>query len=198
LAALAGLAGPLRADEPVYGGQVSLCLPQDDLNGGKRYHGNAGLGAGVHLLWTYAGGHALRLRGDGSLLPRGPIQVQDRDRDTLLYTESAKVRLLQAGADYNFFPAGVPEGLYFLAGLGYTWAGFYGAGLVPGGQGDLATPWPSHHSASALTYALGLGTRVTEHLGGELRFAQADLGNVGVAGTSVRALTVNASLTLDF
>ena len=187
-AALATAAGPLGAEALEWGGQAGLAFPQADLNGGHWLHGNTGVSCGLHLLWPWNGGHAFRLRADATWLPRNPVVLRDAPVDR----ESAKVRLLSAGVDYNYFPAIHPEGLYLIAGLGYGRIRCYGVTLASGG------PWPSSQEASAPVVAMGLGSRFTPLLGGELRFASATFRNLGSSGSRMQAPMVTAALTLDF
>jgi hypothetical protein len=187
-AALAVAGGPLEAEPVEWGGQVALALPQGDLNGGHWLHGNIGLGGGLHALWPLNEGHAFRLRVDGAWLPRNPLVLRDAPVDR----ESAKVRLLSAGVDYNYFPAIHPEGPYLIVGLGYGRIQCDGVTVAAAG------PWPGSQRASAPVAALGLGSRWTPHLGGELRFSSATFKDLGSPGSRMRAPMVTAALTLDF
>lgn len=184
--ALAG--GALRAEPLEWGGQVALVLPQGDLNGGHWLHGNTGVGAGLHLLWPWNDGHAWRLRGDAAWLPRNPLVLRDAPVDR----ESAKVRLLSAGLDYNYFPAIHPEGPYLIAGIGWSRIQCTGASVARPG------PWPDSQSATAPVLAVGLGCRYTPTLGGELRFTEVTFKNLGASGSRLQAPMLTAALTLDF
>jgi hypothetical protein len=187
-AALATAGGPLGAEPLQWGAQAALAFPQADLNGGHWLHGNTGVGCGLHVLWPWDGGHAFRLRADAAWLPRNPVVLRDAPVDR----ESAKVRLLSAGVDYNFFPGIHPEGLYLIAGLGYSRIRCYGVTVASAG------PWPGSQEASAPVMAMGLGSRFTPHLGGELRLASATFKNLGRSGSRVGAPMFTAALTLDF
>jgi hypothetical protein len=187
-AALAVAGGPLAAEPMEWGGQVALVFPQGDLNGGHWLHGSTGAGCGLHGLWPLDGGHAFRLRADGAWLPRNPVMLEDAPVDQ----ESAKVTLLSFGVDYNYFPGIHPEGPYLIAGLGYSWIRCYGVTALS------AAPWPDHQEASAPEVAVGLGSRFTPHLGGELRFSTATFKDLDSSGTRMKAAMLTAALTLDF
>ena len=198
LGVLALPGGPLAANLPILGGQVSLVLPQGDLNGGKGVHGREGLGGGLHGTFDLDGGHALNLRGAFAQIREGRVNILTYDGSTQLYAEEAKVRSLALALDYCFFLSSNPaEGPYFLIGLGQQWIRSSGAHLVPGGVGpDVA--WPAEHSNSTIQYALGLGHKFRPHLGGEFRFTQGNFKNVALPWTSMKTPTFTVSLTLDY
>ena len=199
--ALALLALPgrvLLAGDPILGGQLTLALPQGDLNGGKWMHGRTGLGAGLHCLVDLDGGHALNLRGDWTAIREGQVNLIASDGSVQLFAEQAKVRILALGVDYNFYFSSNPvEGPYFLVGLGQSWFRSSGASQVPGGIGG-PIAWPSSHGGSALQYALGAGHKLRPHLGWEFRFTQANYGRPGIDGASLKTPMFNLSLNLDY
>jgi hypothetical protein len=189
VAAALALAGAGLGAEPLeWGGQAALVFPQSGLDGGHWLHGGAGAGLGLHLLWPWNDGHAFRLRADAAWLPRNPLVL----RDSAVGRERAKVRLVSAGVDYNYFPGIHPEGPYLIAGLGYARIRCSGATVA------VAGPWPDSQDASAPMLALGLGSRFTPHLGGELRFTSATFKNLGSSGSRLQAPVLTAALTLDF
>ncbi|MGA2080710.1 MAG: hypothetical protein ABSH53_08890 [Holophaga sp.] len=191
--------GPLRADDRLVGAQVALDMPQSDMNGGKWYHGQTGLGLGVHWVFWHHDNHAFRLRGDGIFYPRGPINVFTSDGATQLWTLSAKTRIVETAVEYNFyFNSTDQEGLYLIMGLGYSWATFYGGQLVPGGGSAPSNiPWPNSTRGNSNLYSLGMGSRVTRNLGWEFRFTQAYYMNLGPGGTGVKDPTLSLAMTFD-
>ena len=194
---LALLGGALKAGAPILGGQLSLALPQGDLNGGKWAHGRYGLGGGLHCTFDLDGGHALNLRGDIADINEGQVNILAYDGSTMVYAERAKVRTQALALDYCFFPSSSPaEGPYFLLGLGREWIRSRDAVQVPGGVGP-AVDWPAEHSNSTLQYALGVGWKFRPHLGWETRFTQGNYKNVAVPWTAMKTPTLTVALTMD-
>jgi len=198
LCCLGLMAAPLGA-EALYGGQVSVAEAQGDLNGGKWWHGNTGIGLGLHAFVSPDNTSGFRLRGDGTFFPRGPIVVRANDGSYRLFTESAKVAILDLALDYNYFFRRNLEGPYGIGGLGYSRARFYGASLSPEYAGAYSGPLPpSSRQCSALLYAAGVGWRVSEHLGWEARYSQATMRDAGGSGTFARTPVFDASVTFEF
>jgi hypothetical protein len=170
------------------------------MNGGKWLHGMSGLTAGVHWVFFHHDNHDLRLRGDGTFYPRGPINVFTDDGATQLWTMSAKTRIVETALEYNFYFNSInEENLYLIIGLGYSWATFYGAQLIPGGGIEpSSTPWPETTRAVGNLYALGLGDRLSRHLGCEFRFTQVFYHGLGPGGTGVKDPTFALAGTFDF
>ncbi len=191
------VATPLRADV-LFGGQVAVAEPQGDLNGGHWLHGNTGIGIGLHALLSPDGTSGIRLRGDTSFYPRGPIVVEADNGSYPLFNESAKAAILDLALDYNWFFRQNLEGPYGIAGLGYSRARFYGVSLSPEDIGVYTGPLPSAHQSSAILYAVGLGWRISEHLGWEARFSESTMHDVGGPGTFTRIPIFTAAVTFEF
>ena len=198
LAVLCGLNGPRRADVPELGGQLTVSQLESNLGGSaKWFTGKPGVGGGLHCLFDLGGGHALRPRGDVAFFRDGPIKLMSADDKVQLYQETAKIRLLSLGMDYNYFPAANnTEGFYILLGLAGSSLHCTGAAWAPG-AGTPGSAWPASQSASALSYSAGAGWRLTPHLGTELRYSQSMFKNLGISGTAVKSPVLNLSLTMD-
>ena len=193
------LGGPLHAFDTSFGGQIGLAQPQSDLAAGKWLTGRGGASAGLYGLIDLGNSHALRARADATFIRPGTINLIDGGGGTQLYAENARTRLLIAGLDYNYFILQHAfEGPYVIMGLGYAWASFTGARIVPGGLDAPPADWPARQSAQSLQYALGMGWRFSPHLGGEFRFTQGAFRDVGVPYTMVKSPILNLGLTLDF
>lgn len=197
---LGGLTSPLRADAPIFGGQFTLSQAESNLGGTSRYFSSRiGAGGGLHCLIDLGGGHALRPRGDVAFFRSGPVKVMASDSSVELYREDAKSRILSLGVDYNYFTTySHEEGGYFLLGVGRSKLQCTGAVLTSVGMGTPPVPLPSTQSATATSFSVGFGWRLTPHLGSEFRFSQAAFKNVGTDSSMVRAPTLNLSLTMEF
>ena len=57
---------------------------------------------------------------------------------------------------------------------------------------------PTARRSSAILYAVGLGWRISEHLGWEARFSEATLKDVGGSGTFTRIPAFTAAVTFEF
>jgi hypothetical protein len=104
LAILATASLALQAESPRYGVQGLVNLPLGDL---KTFVDNSpGAGVGVHGTVDLMDGHMVRPRLDYSVF-----------QEATFGTLKQKASYLSLGADYLYFIAGKPEGLYFTGGL---------------------------------------------------------------------------------
>lgn len=153
----AALAAPaLSAQEgPRFGLQAGLNLPQADLK--DAVDSKVGLNIGAHLALDLRGGHMLRPRVDYTWFPEYTLSDFGA-------SASVKFSSLGLGADYLYFPAGKPEGLYFTGGLGLIqWKAESSASF-------LGTSVSNSETTTKLGLALGAGYQFNQTVGAEVRY----------------------------
>ena len=164
LAAVA-LAAPLKAEEPRFGVQALVNAPLGDLK--DFVDSKPGVGVGVHGTFDLGLGNMVRPRLDFNVYPEANFPGLKNNASNL-----------SLGADYLYFIAGRPEGLYLTGGLAAVrWSFSQDAGF-----GKVST------DTTKLGLALGAGYQWNRTVGGELRFTsskvdsgfQADALQVGV------------------
>ncbi len=107
--ALAALAmalstGLAQAEDPRFGVQVHGNIPTGDLK--DAVDSKLGLGGGAHVAFDLGRGHGIRPRLDYVFFPEATVSAIKN-----------KVNSLSVGADYLYFLAEKPEGVYLTAGL---------------------------------------------------------------------------------
>ncbi|MDR3673502.1 MAG: outer membrane beta-barrel protein [Holophaga sp.] len=168
----------LKGQSVSCGGQVTLASPLGDLGAGDHLDHRLGGGGGLHLAIALPGGHIILPRVDYTAF-------QDSGHG------DARVRMFQAGADYDFFLGRkANEGVYVGVGLGYGSCRF-----------QLNTPAGRLDDTPNNVYcAAQVGCMFTRHLGVELRYLQAEYkpGSDGGGWATIDSPTLNASLIVRY
>ncbi len=169
---LAALGVFARAEDPRFGVQLHGSIPSGDLN--DAVDGKLGVGFGAHGTFDLGSGHMVRPRLDYTLFPEATVKAI-----------KSKFNDLSLGADYLYFIAGKPEGLYFTGGLAlHRWTvDRTEAGVNYSG------------SSSKPGFAGGAGYAFNASFGAEVRFLST---KYAASGKDFSANAIQAGVTLRF
>lgn len=167
------LAGTLaQAEEPRFGVQVHGNIPTGDLK--DAVDSKLGVGGGAQVTFDLGDGHMLRPRLDYTFFPEATVKAIRN-----------KVNSLAIGADYQWFPAGRPEGLYVTGGLAlHHWK-------AEGSVGGLSFSETSNKPG----FAAGVGFNFNPSFGAELRAVST---KYGTGTKDATATLLQAGVTLRF
>lgn len=168
--ALALSAGLARAEDPRFGVQVHGNIPTGDLK--DAVDSKLGVGGGAHVTFDLGNGHVVRPRLDYVFFPEATVSAIKN-----------KVNCLSAGADYLYFLAEKPEGLYLTAGLAlHHWK-----------VDATAAGISASDTSNKPGFSAGLGYNFNSSFGAEVRYLASKYG-AGSRDITANALQVGVTL----
>lgn len=151
-------ASAVHAEDVRFGVQATVSQPSGDFGNKDWMDSKLGLGVGLQAV--------IHLEGGAAIVPRIDYMTYKNDRTIGAWiNEDAKINILSAGADFQYYFSGkVSQGFYLLGGLGYA-------------RGDFNTSYSSNTvtmnvngTKGALYLQGGVGIHFTPNFGLEARY----------------------------